>query len=140
MLTFRQCTLMTGTAREEIESTLRFLNGEIPDEIEDGMVDYLSEGRSEEMINEGLATYREMIQGSEVRVMMQEWFGRTEIVSSGYVGDEFHFKLRTPMPEMPELPDMSELPGVSEFELPELPEIPENIDKVHKCGSRMASG
>ena len=124
--------LMTGTLREEIKSALRFLNGEIPDEIEDGIVDYLSEGMSEEAINEGLATYREIMQGSEVRAKMQESFGRTEIVSSGYVGDEFHFKLRTPTPEPPELPDMSELPGLPEFELPELPEIPENIDRVHK--------
>ena len=121
--------LMTGTAREEIESALRFLNGEIPDEIEDGMVDYLPEEMPEEMINEALATYREGIQGSEVRAMMQEMCGQTEIVSSGYVGAEFHFKLRTPMPE---LPDMSELPGMLEFELPDMPEIPENIDKVHK--------
>ena len=73
--------------------------------------------------------YREIIQGSEIRAVMQEWFGRTEIVSSGHVGDEFYFKLRTPIPEMPELPDMSELSGMLEFEMPE---IPENIDKVHK--------
>ena len=68
--------------------------------------------------------FREMIQGPEVRAKMQEMYGRTEIVSSGYVGDEFHFKLRTPMPEMPELPEM--------FELPEMPEIPEHIDSFHK--------
>lgn len=125
--------LMTGSAREEIESSLRFLNGEIPDEIENGMVDYLQDAmKNEEMINEALAMYREIIQGSEIRAGMQEMLGRAAIVSSGYVGNEFHFKLRTPIPEMPELPDMSELSGMLEIELPDMPEIPENIDKVHK--------
>ncbi len=124
--------LITGTAREEIESALRFLNGKIPDEVANGMVNYLPEGISEEIVNDGMAMYQEIIRGPETRAAMQELFGRTVIVSSGYVGDEFHFKLRTPMPEMPELPGMSELPGLLEFELPELPEIPENIDKIHK--------
>ena len=128
--------LITGTAREEIESALRFLNGEIPDEVANGMVDYLSEGISEEIVNDGMAMYQEIIRGPETRAAMQEMFGRTVIVSNGYVGDEFHFKLKTPMPEMPELPDMSELPGLLEFELPELPEIPENIDKIHKMRKR----
>ncbi|MDE0503198.1 MAG: hypothetical protein OXI86_03875, partial [Candidatus Poribacteria bacterium] len=71
----------------------------------------------------------EIMQGPEVRAKMQETYGRTEIVSSGYVGDEFHFKLKTPMPE---LPDMSELTGLSEFEFPGMPGIPENIEVVHK--------
>ena len=116
--------LVTGTAREGIESTLRIFSGEMPEEILNGAVDLLSETMSEEEISNGMAMFREMIQGPEVRAKMQEMYGRTEIVSSGYVGDEFHFKLRTPMPEMPELPEM--------FELPEMPEIPEHIDSFHK--------
>ena len=124
--------LMTGTAREEIEGSFRILSGEMPEEILSGAVDLLSETMSEEEISNGMAMYRELMQGPEVRAAMQEMFGRTVIVSSGYVGDEFHFKLRTPMPEPPELPDMSELPGMQKFELPELPEIPDNIDYVHK--------
>lgn len=124
--------LMTGAAREGIEGAFRILSGEMPEEILSGAVDLLSETMSEEEISNGMAMFREVMQEPEVRAMMQEWFGQTEIVSSGYVGDEFHFKLRTPMPEMPELPDMSELPGLPEFELPELSEMPENIDSVHK--------
>ncbi|MDE0503693.1 MAG: sigma-70 family RNA polymerase sigma factor [Candidatus Poribacteria bacterium] len=99
--------LVTGTAREGIEGTLRMFSGEMPEEILNEAADLLSETMSEEEISNGMAMYREMIQGPEVRAMMQEMYGRTEIVSSGYVGEEFHFKLRTPMPEMPELPDMS---------------------------------
>ena len=123
--------LVTGTAREGIERALRIFSGEMPEEILNGAADLLSETMSEEEISNAMAMsremYREIIHGPEVRAMMQEMYGRTEIVSSGYVGDEFHFKLRTPMPEMPELPDISELSG-----MPEMPEIPENIDQVHK--------
>ncbi|MDE0043715.1 MAG: RNA polymerase sigma factor [Candidatus Poribacteria bacterium] len=121
--------LVTGTAREGIEGTLRMFSGEMPEEILNEAADLLSETMSEEEISNGMAMYREMIQGPEVRAMMQEMYGRTEIVSSGYVGEEFHFKLRTPMPEMPELPDMSELSGMLEFEMPE---IPKHIDSFHK--------
>ena len=124
--------LITGTAREGIEGVFRILSGEMPEEILSGAVDLLSETMSEEEISNGMAMFREVMQEPEVRAIMQEMYGKIEIVSSGYVGDEFHFKLRIPMPEMPELPDMSELPGLPEFELPEMPEIPENIDKVHK--------
>ena len=123
---------VTGSARDGIASALRILNGEMPEEILNGAADILSETMSEEEISNAMAMYREMIQGPEVRAEMQEMYGRTEIVSSGYVGDEFHFKLRTPMPEMSELPDMSELPGLPEFELPEMPEIPEHFDSFHK--------
>ena len=118
--------LVTGTAREGIEGTLRMFSGEMPEEILNGAADLLSETMSEEEISNGMAMAREIMQGPEVRAKMQEMYGQTEIVSSGYVGDEFHFKLRTPMPEMP---DMSELSEMLEFEMPE---IPENIDKVHK--------
>ena len=119
--------LVIGTARDGIRSTLLFLNGDIPEEIESGMVDYLPESMSEEDLNEGLASYKEILR--ELRTEMQAFLGRIEIVRSEYVGDEFHFQLRAPMPEIPELLDMSELPEMPEFELPE---IPEHFDYFHK--------
>ena len=120
---------VTGSAKDGIAMTLRFLNGEMPEEIINGAVDQLSETMSEEEISNGMATVLEMMQAPEVL----EVFGRTEIVSSGYVGDEFHFKLRTPMPELPGMSELqSELQGMPEFELPEMPEIPEHFDSFHK--------
>ena len=121
--------LVTGSARDGIKGALPILSGEMPEEILSEAVDLLSETMSEEELSNAMAMYREILQGLDVRTKIQEISGRTVIVSRGYVGDEFHFKLRTPTPE---LPDMSELPGLPEFELPELPEIPENIDRVHK--------
>ena len=35
---------------------------------------------------------------------MRKMVGQTEVVSSEYVGDEFHFRLRTPRPEIPGIP------------------------------------
>ena len=35
---------------------------------------------------------------------MRKMVGQTDVVSSGYVGDEFHFRLRTPRPEIPGIP------------------------------------
>ena len=34
----------------------------------------------------------------------RKMYSRTEVVSSGYVGDEFHFQLRKPALEIPEIP------------------------------------
>ena len=31
--------------------------------------------------------------------MFSQMYGQVEVVSSEYVGDEFHFRLRIPMPE-----------------------------------------
>ena len=125
--------LITGTAREEIEGSVRILSGEMPEEILSGAVDLLSETMSEEEISNAMAMYREILQGLEVRTMIQEMYGQTVIVSSGYVDDEFHFKLRTPMPPMPPMPELPEIqdlpPG---WELPEMPEVPDYIDSFHK--------
>ena len=32
--------------------------------------------------------------------------GQAEVVSSEHVGDEFHFRLRIPMPKLPEIPQV----------------------------------
>ena len=51
--------------------------------------------------------------------MFSQMYGQAEVVSSEYVGEEFHFQLRIPMPELPEMP---QVPGL---ELPEIPTLPE---------------
>ena len=37
---------------------------------------------------------------------VRKMYSQTEVVSSGYVGDEFHFQLRKPALEIPEIPDV----------------------------------
>ena len=46
-----------------------------------------------------------------------------EIVSSEYVGDEFHFRLRFHLPEMPEVPGL---------DLPEVPKMPDTLHKIRQ--------
>ena len=122
--------LVTGSARDGIKGALSILSGEMPEEILSEAVDLLSETMSEEELSNAMAMYREILQGLDVRTKIQEIFGRTVIVSSGYVGDEFHFKLRAPMPPMPELPEIQDLPPG--WELPEMLEVPDYIDSFHK--------
>ena len=76
----------------------------------------------------------------EVQSMMEsafnQMFGGAEIVSSEYVGDEFHFQLRMPdalntmlgplMQQMAGRPEMAELPP-----LPQVPDI-EVVFKMRK--------
>ena len=40
---------------------------------------------------------------------MLKAFAQTEVVSGEYAGDEFHFQLRMPVPEMPEIPPHVEI-------------------------------
>ena len=63
------------------------------------------------------------MQDPELQVMIQLIFSGIEIVGSEYVGEEFHFRLRIPMPEMPTLPEMPDI---------EIPELPESIEVVVK--------
>ena len=58
--------------------------------------------------------------------MFSQMYGQVEVVSGEYVGDEFHFQTRIPMPELPEMP---QVPGL---ELPEIPELPESMDSLVK--------
>ena len=138
--------LTIGTAREEIERQLRILNGEMPEDpidsidimdymdyIIDYMVDYMPEGMSEEMIDNVRQTMLESLQNppiqeiQETQEMMQVIFSQTEIVSSEYVENEFHFHVRIPMPEVPELPEL--LGGA---ELPEMLELTDSAEAVFK--------
>ena len=67
-------------------------------------------------------------------VMVQEGlrsiYSQLTVVSSEHVGDEFHFKLRIPMPKI-EMPDISEMPELQGMELPEgmdLSEMPDHLE------------
>ena len=105
-------TLMTGAAKEEFESAmLPVLNGELPQDLVDMYYDVMPA----DMVDEMLPMFREMMQP-----MLKQMFGQVEIVSSEHVGDEFHFQIRIPSPEVP---------GASGFEMPK---IPDALHKMHK--------
>ena len=126
--------LVTGVARERAEGALRILGGGlelvISEELVNNVADNMPEGMSEEMVNKGMQMMREMMQDPKVQARARETFsqmyGQAEVVSSEYVGEEFHFQVRTPMPEMPEIP---RVPGL---EIPEMPQLPESMESLIK--------
>ena len=127
--------LVTGTAREGVERIVRLLGGELPEELVSTVVDVvdnMSEGMSEEMVDRGIQMMLETMQDpgtmTRAREMFSQMYGQVEVVSSEYVGEEFHFRLRIPMPELPEIPQV-QVPGL---ELPEMPALPESMDSLVK--------
>ena len=109
--------LVTGAAKQKFESRmLPLLNGEVPKELVDIYYriyhDILPAEKADKMVAD-----------------MLQMYGRAEVVSSEHVGDEFHFRLRVPMPEMPEMPDIPPVPGL---EIPEMPKIPDSITWLRK--------
>ncbi len=108
--------LATGDARRWVEGQLRSLNRKIPEEEHEFMLqNLLKELESDkempkvaiEMI---VQEFRRKMQPSEQekknRANLERRFGQVEVVSNEYVGDEFHFRLRTSGPFVPEeLPD-----------------------------------
>lgn len=58
-----------------------------------------------------------------IQPVLYQMLRQPEIVNSEYVGDEFHFRLRTPPPEIPGMP------GVT---IPEMPKIPDLFLKMQK--------
>ncbi len=128
--------LVTGAAREGVESVLQILGGELPAGFLDGMADHMPEGISEELAADALQIVQESIDTLEVREMaresMRKMYSGVEILSSGYAGNEFHFQLRIPTVGPSEMLDMFDMPEMPDFELPEMPELPEHVDTVHK--------
>ena len=108
--------LATGDARRWVEGQLRSLNRKIPEEEHEFMLqNLLKELESDkempkvaiEMI---VQEFRRKMQPSEQekknRANLERRFGQVEVVSNEYVGDEFHFRLRTSGPFVSEeLPD-----------------------------------
>ena len=123
-----------GTARNHIETSLHifsggFSSGGFSEDLANRISDEMSEEKesiSEKKGDNLQQMILEITQSSKVqakiREMIQEMYGKMEIVSSEYVGDEFHFGLRVPMPK---LPGLAELP-------PGFPEPPESIVRVVK--------
>ena len=114
-------SLMTGDAKEEFESeVLPVLNGELPKELVDAYYNaahdmLLPPEKVEEMANEWMQLVKELMQPT-----LKQMFGQAEVVSSEYVGDEFHFRIRTSPPGIPE---------ASGFEMPK---IPDSLYKIRK--------
>ena len=90
--------LLADAAKEEFESSLPILMGELPEEVVEQVV---NSELSEEMIDEALQMMRATLQP-----ILKQVFSQAEIVSSEYVGDEFRFRLRFPA-------DMSENLGIA---------------------------
>lgn len=143
----RLLPLVTGSAKEHFEGSLRLLNGdsdEIMNKIDDlvnKMDKDIIEGRSEaevaDRVRSMLLEATENQDRIEKQKAIQELVGRAELVSSEYVGAEFHFRLKIPIPkiESPELPELPELPDTLDIEIPEIPkmpELPESVETVIK--------
>ena len=110
--------LLTGAAKEELESHLPDLNN-IMAEINENKAD--SEGKR------------------IFELLIGPMMDGLEVVSSEYVGDEFHFRVTTFTPQLGELlePVVRDLPEdlraeLSKIDIPELPESVENVVKMRK--------
>ena len=120
-------SLVTGAAKQEFESgMLPILNGELPKDMVDMYYsvihDILPAEKADEMVADILQTAKKMM-----RPTFKQTYGQAEVVSSEHVGDEFHFRLRIPMPKLPEIP---QVPG--RVEMPKLPESVERLVKMRK--------
>ena len=128
--------LVTGTATKQVEEVLLSLSGEVSEEFINGLVDNMPEGMSEEMVDNTLQMMLKVLQDPEMQAerreqaqkMYEQMYGQAEIVSSEYVGDEFHFRLRIPMPKI----EMPKLPETLAIKIPEMPESIEHLVKMQK--------
>ena len=113
---------VTGTAREVVKSFMGVFSGELPDEL----VDIYKSGLSEELVDFMIQIMKDMAQNPVIQLI----YSQVEIVSSEFIGDEFHFQLRIPMPII-EMPDISEIPELQGMKMPEgieLSEMPKHLE------------
>ena len=92
-------SLVTGTVREQFEESVP---GETHPKIEIGRVRNESETPDEVVEEMAEAATRQLEQ--QLHDPVRKMYSQTEVVSGGYVGDEFHFQLRKPALEIPEIP------------------------------------
>ena len=107
---------VTGTYREHIETLGGEIPGELPEEfviehlnaIEDNMPEGMPEGvrealleKTREFVIQSIQKGLDAIRSPEGQARMREGYSQTEIVSSEYVGDEFHFRLESPTSDDP---------------------------------------
>ena len=107
--------LVTGDAKVWVESQLRRLNHEISEEEQGLMLQGALEELESEQVPEAaigmiIQEFRRKMQPQERlkknRSNLERRFGQVKVVSSEYVGEEFHFRLRTLGPPVSaELPD-----------------------------------
>ena len=119
----RLLSLMTGAAKEGFESEmLPVLKGELPQVLIDTYYsvahDMLPPEKADEMADELIQTATEGILPALKRMLSS-----AEVVSSEYVGDELHFRIRVSLPEIPE---------ASELGIPEMPKMPDQLNKIRK--------
>ena len=116
-------SLMIGAAKEAFESDmLPVIEGELPKEMEDmyyGVVhDMLPAEKADEMVEDLIQTVKE-----GMLPILKQMLSSAEVVSSEYVGDEFHFQVRISSPE---------IPGASGLGIPEMPKMPDQLNKIRK--------
>ena len=106
--------LLTGAPKEEFENgMMRVWNGN--GELSQGVVDFVYNLVPEEEVDKILRELKESRLPS-----LKQRNAQAEIASSEHVGDEFHFRIRIPVPKM------RKIPGV------ELPELPDSVTPIRK--------
>ena len=127
--------LLTGTEKEQMKQVLPFLKGDFSNEVVDRIVDNMPEGNSLSL---------EALEWAmpKTREMFQDMLSQAKIVSSGYVGDEFHFKLRTPNLLLKLVSDLLENPQLELHEMPEIsmPKFLRALTAFTRCEKNMANG
>ena len=135
--------LATGSAKAELEGFLRLLSGDsgfLQEAMDNVNIDDILSNMDKDAIPEGMSKAEladqafqmmprmmpQVMQG--MTEMMREMYSGAEVVSSEYVGEEFHFRLRVPMPKI----DMPELPDTLKTRMPEMPEMPESVEQLVK--------
>ncbi len=107
--------LLTGTAKEDLERNLPDLKNNLAE---------INENKADPVL-------RRMVE-----LTLDRMRGGLEVVSSEYVGDEFHFRVRTLSPQLGALIEllMRDMPEELRAELPEpdIPELPESLENVVK--------
>ena len=110
--------LLTGSAKENLESRLSDLKNKFAE-------------LTKIYENEDDPVLKRMFE-----LTLDRMLGGFEVVSSEYVGDEFHFRVRTLTPQIGVLIElvMRDMPEKIRAELPEIdmPELPESIENVFK--------
>ena len=107
-------SLLIGAPKEEFENgMMRVWNGN--GELSQGVVDFVYNLVPEEEVDKILRELKESRLPS-----LKQRNAQAEIASSEHVGDEFHFRIRIPVPKM------RKIPGV------ELPELPDSVTPIRK--------
>ena len=106
--------LLTGAPKEEFENGMMRVwngNGELPQDLVDFVYGLVPREDADEILQQ--------VKESRLPSLKQR-NAQAEITSSEHVGDEFHFRIRIPVPKM------RKIPGV------ELPELPDSVTPIRK--------